>query len=282
MKKTVLSLTIGLVALCAFTMLNAVQADNELEFGEFESKPIQFKEDTSDLDLDLTIPELENAQTAQPQANTAPAKELTIAQNPAPAGAPAAPITDAVDGANTANILEAPALEAPAAKAPVQIPEIPAQAPAKPAAEPVIPQLPPVEKSIVKSPEPAETLPPAVTIDPTVDTVVPFDQPVVNQPLPTNSMVARGPAPIAAGGSCPNCPGGIGYGYGGPVTNRPVYYGVQRNGLPAYPRAGNCCGCGGCGCPGCCGRRGAPMPYPYYTLRGPRDFTDPNPRPIGP
>lgn len=279
MRKTVLSLTIGMAAVWALTMLTAAIAD-EFSLDEFDDSGIVVTKDADESDNFLPPPD--DPQTEEPKANPAPVKELAIAQKDASAGAPAAADAGAPAG-NISNILAEPALNSPAAKPQVQIPEIPVEAPAKPAAEPVIPQLPPVGKSIVKTQEAGEALPPAVTIDPTVETVVPFDQPVVTQPVPGNAMVARGPAPVVAGnGSCPNCPKAIGYGYGGPVTNRPVYYGVQRNGLPAYPRAGNCCGCGGCGCPGCGFGHRYPMDYPYYTLRGPRDFDDPNPRPIGP
>lgn len=275
MRKTVLSLTFGMVAACALTMLTAVIAD-ELPLDQFDDLGIIITEDVDEADDILPAPGAPKAEA--PKADPAPAKDLAIAQKDASAGAPAAADAGA-DAGNISNILAEPALNAPAAKPQVQIPEIPAPASAKTAAEPVIPQLPPVEKSIVKTPEAGEALPPAVTIDPTVDTGTAFDQPVVTQPVPGNNLVARGPAPVlGSNGNCTNCNRG-GFGYGG--TPRPVYYGTQRNGLPAYPRAGNCCGCGGCGCPGCCGRR-APMPYPYYTLRGPRDFDDPNPRPIGP
>ena len=65
-------------------------------------------------------------------------------------------------------------------------------------------------------------------------------------------------------------------------------------------RGGGCCVCGGCTCgccntgPGCCCSSGdhnynfAPGPpvgqtaYPYYTVRGPRDFLMSNPPPLGP
>jgi len=68
-----------------------------------------------------------------------------------------------------------------------------------------------------------------------------------------------------------------------------------------YACCGTGCGaCGGCGCPccapgpGCCCASGdqnynfAPGPptgqtaYPYYTVRGPRDFLQSNPQPLGP
>jgi hypothetical protein len=65
-----------------------------------------------------------------------------------------------------------------------------------------------------------------------------------------------------------------------------------------YANCGGCGGCGGCGCcapgPGCCCASGdhrynfAPGPpvaqtaYPYYTVRGPRDFLQNNPQPLGP
>lgn len=47
-----------------------------------------------------------------------------------------------------------------------------------------------------------------------------------------------------------------------------------------------CRGCGGRGC-GMCQRQAAPpapatVAYPYYTLRGPRDFLARNPQSIGP
>lgn len=271
MRKTVLSLTIGMAALCALTMLTAAIAD-ELSLDEFDDLGIIITEDAAEADDILPAPGA--PKTAEPKADPAPAKKLKLAQKPAAAGAPAA-----ADAGNVSNILAEPALNAPITQPKVQIPEIPAPATVKTAPEPVIPQLPPVEKSIVKTPEATAPLPPAVTIDPTVETTAPFDQPVTSQPIAGDNLVARGPAPVlGSNGNCTNCNRG-GFGYGG--TPRPVYYGTQRNGLPAYPRAGNCCGCGGCGCPGCCGRR-YPMDYPYYTLRGPRDFDDPNPRPIGP
>ncbi|MBR0193016.1 MAG: hypothetical protein IJQ31_13235 [Thermoguttaceae bacterium] len=286
MRKTVLSLTFGMAAACVLAMLTAVYADdNAREMGTVDDLKLDITEDISDSDFDLSLPAPETPKTAAPKAKSAPktksepVKELAIAQNPAPANAEAAPITDAVTADTISNILEEPALNAPATQPKVQIPEIPAPASVKTPAEPVIPQLPPVQQSIVKTPETEESLPPAVTIDPTMETAAPFDQPVT-RPIPGSSLIARGPAPIlSGGGGCPNCiRGGMGF----DPTPRPVYYGVQRNGLPAYPRAGNCCGCGGRGCPGCGFGHRYPMEYPYYTLRGPRDFDDPNPRPIGP
>jgi hypothetical protein len=52
------------------------------------------------------------------------------------------------------------------------------------------------------------------------------------------------------------------------------------------PCGGGQCGMGGHGgigkhC-GMLGGRGQTMPYPYYTLRGPRDFLMKNPQPVGP
>ena len=54
---------------------------------------------------------------------------------------------------------------------------------------------------------------------------------------------------------------------------------------------GYCPGCGGQGCQRCCGRFREPatpgpatgaITYPYYTVRGPRDFLARSPRSIGP
>lgn len=286
MRKIVFSLTTGMVAVCALAMLTAVNADNtKRSMQDFKPLELEMTDDESEPPLLLT------EETSGQNDQTAPAEELDLAQ----AIDQAIPDTPADVEANVSNILEAPALNPPAANAPAPVPDLapaaptipaapvePADAPVKITAEPKAPQLPPAQQtpgqqSIIKD----TALPPAVSFDPTVEMSTPYNQPLP-QSLPGNTMVARGPAPIVAGGGCPNCPqGGFGYGYAG--TPRPVYYGVQRNGLPAYPRAGNCCGCGGRGCPGCCGfGHRYPMDYPYYTLRGPRDFTDPNPRPIGP
>lgn len=287
MRKTVLTLTIGMVITCALTMLTVVNAADQKSEDEFSlgtpqensnvnslddfSLELDITEDVSDSNKTEPLPVQNAPKTAEPKTKPAPEKELSLAQNTAPAPAPESNVMDAA--ANVSNILAAPDLAPPKVTAPANVPA--ASAPVKTAAEPVIPTLPPVEQSIVKSGANAETLPPATTIDPIVEMSTPNSQP---QPIAGAPLQARGPA-YNMGGSCPNCPG-AGFGRN-PELLRPVYYGVQRNGVPAYPRAGNCCGCGGRGCPGCCGHR-YPMEYPYYTLRGPRDFDDPNPRPIGP
>lgn len=105
---------------------------------------------------------------------------------------------------------------------------------------------------------------------------------VSNQPLPQNAVVQQSQVPLPESNgmvpgtvsrNCRNCQNG-GYVVPNPGPGKKaIIYGVQRNGVNAYPRREcPCRNCGDCG----------PMPYPYYTLRGPRDFDDPNPRPIGP
>ncbi len=107
---------------------------------------------------------------------------------------------------------------------------------------------------------------------------------ISDQPLPANAVIQKSQVPLAesrgmvagtVSGNCRNCQNGGGYVVPNPGPGKKaIIYGVQRNGVNAYPRRE-------CPCRNCCGDCG-PMPYPYYTLRGPRDFDDPNPRPIGP
>lgn len=57
-----------------------------------------------------------------------------------------------------------------------------------------------------------------------------------------------------------------------------------HNGCGPQCRLGNGGGLGGgmCGAQPAAPMGAAQVAYPYYTLRGPRDFLDPNPRSIGP
>jgi len=308
MRKTVLSLTIGMAAVCALTMLTVVNAAEKMDMEQFGDLNLDITEDVSDSnvldDLDLSLPAPE-APKAEQKAETAPVKELNIAQNPTPANAVPAVVPEEapMDAENVSNVLAEPALDAPneepitnaapanaedvlakvndvlapakAEEAPAKAEEAPAKAEEAPAkaeeavpvkedvAEPVIQQLPPVEKSIVNPTEKVitESVTPVVTIDPTMKMAVPANPNMGGTPM----MVER--SRIRARGNCPSCPP-VEYDVYG--TRRPIHYGIQRNGYAAYPTAGS-------GCP-----HHRPMEYPYYTLRGPRDFDDPNPRPIGP
>jgi len=75
-------------------------------------------------------------------------------------------------------------------------------------------------------------------------------------------------------GTCKTCP--VGYGGGGGLL------GMGHHGMGC----GRCTGCSmGTGCAMRKAQRAAlmgPMAYPYYTLRGPRDFLVDNPPSIGP
>ena len=134
------------------------------------------------------------------------------------------------------------------------------------------------------APTPIAKAAPAAEPAPTpIVKTAPAESVVSDQPIPANAVVQAPQVPLAesrgmvagtVAGNCRNCQNGGGYVVPNPGPGKKaIIYGVQRNGVHAYPRrecpGGNCYGCG-------------PMPYPYYTLRGPRDFDDPNPRPIGP
>ena len=155
---------------------------------------------------------------------------------------------------------------------------------AAPAAEPA--PTPIAEAAPVAEPAPTPIAKAAPAAEPAPTPIVksaPVESVVSDQPIPANAVVqapqvplveSRGMVAGTVAGNCRNCQNGGGYVVPNPGPGKKaIIYGVQRNGVHAYPRrecpGGNCYGCG-------------PMPYPYYTLRGPRDFDDPNPRPIGP
>ena len=168
---------------------------------------------------------------------------------------------------------------APAAE-PAPTPIAEAAPVAEPAPTPIAKAAPAAEPAptpIVKSAPAAEPAPTPIV------KAAPVESVVSDQPIPANAVVQAPQVPLAesrgmvagtVAGNCRNCQNGGGYVVPNPGPGKKaIIYGVQRNGVHAYPRrecpGGNCYGCG-------------PMPYPYYTLRGPRDFDDPNPRPIGP
>jgi hypothetical protein len=78
------------------------------------------------------------------------------------------------------------------------------------------------------------------------------------------------------------CPPGGGYGMAGkpPGCGGNVCNGSCRGRCPLAQKAARLCAYGACG--GSQGPQHGQVTFPYYTIRGPRDFLNPNPPSIGP
>ncbi len=301
------------VLLCSMAMAANVSAQDELSLDDFSGLGIAVEQDAdnetldTDLDdvLDLPLPDdftsseeapitdvipeapvkkakAKAAKTAKAKAKSKE-KVIEIAQNTDPAPQPLTEAAAAVEEAAPIAIEEAPAAVEEAA--PIMIEEAPA----------AVEEAAPI--AVEEAPAAVEEAAPVATVLPDPKPAAPASiiqnaQPVQVPALPQNAapMPAQDPGfvpgsyeaapqgmvPGMVNGNCRSCNGGAahgGYWVPNPGPGRKaIYYGVQPNGVHAYPRRE---------CPGCC-RGCGPMPYPYYTLRGPRDFDDPNPRPIGP
>ncbi len=296
------------VTLCSVAMFSVANADdNSMKDFELDiTEDVTLEEpadDTLAIDDLLEAPPLEDLDEA-PEVKAV--EELEIAQAPENN---AEPVTDALAldpvEADDADVLAAPAVEVAPAKAveAVEVEEVAPVANALP--EPIAPA---VEAAPVAEAVPVETETPVVTKLPEtktapatqsnsiVENVIPETTvvPAPNaMPMPIQSQPLV-PGTIAQNGNCRSCQNGmpmampyggrqlIGYANPMPVNPYVVYpgpgrrgiiYDTQRNGVHAYPHRE---------CPGCCRGNCGPMQDPYYTLRGPRDFDDPNPRSIGP
>lgn len=281
-----------IAALCGIAMLSvAGAAEKKVSMEAFDDLDLSITEDAPAAETELGMDDL---LALPPIEEAAPASNdgLSIAKNPASD----ANVTDATLDVPAANVPATPVLEMPAdtpaktekAAAPgkkaAPISDLSlldlAQAPA--ATAPAVEAAPAPQVEVI----PADALPKVEKTQSVVTETVPAPAqaaaapaPIAaNQPVPGNAAAAyqpvpQGMVPGTINGNCRNCQGnGPAYvTYPGP-GRRGIIYGTQRNGYAAYPRR-ECPG-GNCG--------NGPMPYPYYTLRGPRDFDTPNPRPIGP
>ena len=275
------------VLLCSMAMTANVSAQDELMLDDFSGLGIAVEQDQeadTDLDdvLDLPLPddfESGEAPITEAVSKEAPAKKekkvakkskakaqenvVELAQNTDPEPQPQ-PLTEAAAAVEEA--------------APIAVEEAAEAAPAAVEGNAIAVEEAPVA-TVLPDPKPEV---PASIIQNAQPVQVPAAQNAV--PMPTQDpgfvpgsyeAVPQGMVPGTVNGNCRSCNGGMahgGYWVPNPGPGRKaIYYGVQPNGIHAYPRR-ECPGCRDCG----------PMPYPYYTLRGPRDFNDPNPRPIGP
>lgn len=220
---------------------------------------------------------------AAPAVEVAPAKAVEVEE--------VAPVADALPEADSpvANALPEPIVPAEEVAPAVEATPVVEAAPVVEAVPvetetPVVTKLPETKTApIAQSNSIVENVIPETTVVPAPNAM---PMPIQSQPLV--------PGTIAQNGNCRSCQNGmpmampyggrqlIGYANPMPVNPYVVYpgpgrrgiiYDAQRNGVHAYPRRE---------CPGCCRGNCGPMQDPYYTLRGPRDFDDPNPRPIGP
>ena len=283
------------VLLCSMAMTANVSAQDELMLDDFSGLGIAVEQDQeadTDLDdvLDLPLPddfESGEAPITEAVSEEAPAKKekkvakkskakaqenvVELAQNTDPEPQPQ-PLTEA------AAAVEEAAPIAVEDAAPIAVEDAAEAAPAAVEGNAVAVEEAPVA-TVLPDPKPEV---PASIIQNAQPVQVPAAQNAV--PMPTQDpgfvpgsyeAVPQGMVPGTVNGNCRSCNGGMahgGYWVPNPGPGRKaIYYGVQPNGIHAYPRR-ECPGCRDCG----------PMPYPYYTLRGPRDFNDPNPRPIGP
>lgn len=278
------------VLLCSMVMAANVSAQDELSLDDFSGLGIAVEQDAenetvnTDLDdvLDLplpndftnsdeepitdVIPETPVKKAKAKAAKTAKAKArskekvIEIAQNTDPEPQPLTEAAAAVEEAAPIAVEEA---------APIAIEEAAPAAEETPAATVLPDPKPAAPASIIQNAQPVQV--PAIQQN---AAPMPAQDPGF---VPGSYEAApQGMVPGTVNGNCRSCNGGAvhgGYWVPNPGPGRKaIYYGVQPNGVHAYPRRE---------CPGCC-RDCGPMPYPYYTLRGPRDFDDPNPRPIGP
>ncbi len=286
-------------ALCSVVVFTVANAD-DASLGEFD---LDITEDVvveASKGGALAIDELLNT---PPIEVTAPVTELKIAQAPEAA---TASVTDALDDAPIVpadmDVLAAPAVEPPAIEAiPVEVAE---EIVTKTLPEPIVPakeRTPAVTKLPKSEPAPIAKNNSIVENDAPATVVAP-SQKTAPTSVQSQSLTAGDAAP---NGNCRPCRKGLPLaipcagrqlvGNSNPTPMNPyvvcpamgdrgIAYDVQRNGIRAYPRR-ECPSCGRyCenGCNHIGGHRNGPMIDPYYTLRGPRDFDDPNPRPIGP
>ncbi|MDO4630266.1 MAG: hypothetical protein Q4C70_13890 [Planctomycetia bacterium] len=313
MKKVSFKIFSGMAAaLCSVAMFSAVNAADELSLDEFDlditEAPIAEAPaveapvaDTLEMDDLLAAPPLEDVEpvaevlpavkAVEPAVKVADVAELEIAQAPAEAApvAEVTPVTEALETAPAEKVLAAPAVEAVAEEAapvadalPVPVAQNEIAAPVKAAPATKLPtKLPVAEPAPIAQATPKASIVENGAVAPANVAAV---APIAEQPLVQGTVAMNGncrncqkglPRPMISRESAPVVPYVT---YPGPGRRGIIYDAQPRNGVHAYPRR-ECPGCNN-GCPsGNC--RGA-MPYSYYTLRGPRDFDDPNPRPIGP
>ncbi len=264
-------------ALCAAALLTGANAENaavpmeefgDLELGIPEDAAIE-SESPMILDDVLELPAITEDVLPAPKAPVV--EEAVIAQNPAPA---AVPITEAASAPAPAPAAVPVPVTTPAATVPVMEENVLAP----PALD--APEAAPVE---VKAPAalPKVKQPSASIVDNPIPTVPQNAAPAMPVPQQSQEFVPgsyeggpQGLVPGTVNRNCRNCQGnGPAYIVNPGPGRRAVIYGNQQNGMHAYPRRE---------CPNCDRRYRGPMQDPYYSVRGPRDFQDPNPRTIGP
>lgn len=254
-----------------------MDAFGDLELGIPEDAAAENSEDSTNLDDVLELPPI-TEDVVLPVPGTS-VTEAVIAQNPAPAASADAP-ADA-PAVQEEKVLAAPALDAPAAPAPepeavpvLAIPAETAAAPDEEAAAPAEPVPAAVPAVLPKSGKPASIVEgplPAMTQN--AVPAMPVPQQAQEFAPGSYEGVPQGMVPGRVNGNCRSCQGnGPAYVVNPGPGRRAIIYGTQPNGVHAYPRRE---------CPNC-GRGRGPMQDPYYSVRGPRDFLDPNPRSIGP